>query len=270
MDAPGPDPLHVAVDAGDGPTVVLLHGFTQTGISWRPVVERLRHRTVRVDLPGHGGSGDIEADLSTTAALVAAAIARHGGPDGAPVLVGYSMGGRVALRLAIDRPTALSGLVLLGATAGLDDPTERAERRRGDEALAADIERDGVDAFVTRWLAQPLFAGLRTEQDDLAARRANPPAGLAGSLRRAGTGTMDPPWWDELSAVSVPTLVCWGERDERFAALGQRLAEGIGPLATSVELPRVGHAAHLEDPVEFAAELERFVDQIRGGSTGPR
>jgi len=247
--------LHVAPPVGPegGAALVLLHGFTQTGASWDPLVPALaaRHRVHRVDLPGHGGSADLELDLADTAAALA-------GPLGPATWLGYSMGGRVALRLALDHPEAVEGLVLVGATAGLDDPAERAARRAADEELARTVERDGVDAFLDRWLAQPLFATLDPERAGREARRANTAAGLAASLRRSGTGTMDPPWWDELPALGragVPVTVVAGEHDDRFRALGARLADGIGPTATTVMVPGTGHACHLEDPDGFLAAV---------------
>jgi 2-succinyl-6-hydroxy-2,4-cyclohexadiene-1-carboxylate synthase len=232
------------------PRIVLLHGFTQTGVSWRPVTERLHGEwAVRTpDLPGHGTADGLRLDLSASAARVAGLI---GGEPA--VVVGYSMGGRTALRLALDHPSSVTGLVLVGATAGIDDPAERAARREADEALARRIESDGVDAFLDRWLAQPLFASLEPEADDLAARRSNSAAGLASSLRLAGTGTMEPPWWDQLGRIDVPTLVVWGEDDTKFATLGRRLAAGIGPHAETTSLAGVGHAAHLEAPDAVAA-----------------
>jgi 2-succinyl-6-hydroxy-2,4-cyclohexadiene-1-carboxylate synthase len=243
--------LHVTVD-GDGPPVVLVHGFTQTSASWAPVAAGLAgdHRVARVDAPGHGGSAEVRADLGDGAALL-------GEAGGRATYVGYSMGGRLALRLAIDRPDLVAGLVLLGATAGIDDPAARAERRAADDVLADRIERDGVDAFLDGWLAQPLFEGLEPDPDDLAARRSNPAEGLAASLRLAGTGTMDPPWWDELDAVTAPTLVVAGERDDKFTALGHRLVDGIGPNARFAAVPGAGHAAHLERP-------DPFLDLLRG------
>lgn len=240
------------------PPVLLLHGFTQTAISWRPVLEALPGglEVRAIDLPGHGHGGP-PLDLSASAERVAAAIGAAAGPTAAApaLVVGYSMGGRVALRLALDHPDVVAGLVLLGATAGIDDPAERAVRRDADEALARSIEAEGVPAFLERWVAQPLFAGLALAEDDRDARLANTPAGLAGSLRRSGTGTMDPPWWDDLEAIDAPTLVAWGERDEKFAALGARLAAAIGPNARTLSIPGAGHAAHLGSPDAFAAAI---------------
>lgn len=243
------------------PRLVLLHGFTQTGVSWRPVAERLPAAwdVQRPDLPGHGTADALRLDLVGSAARLADQIG-----DDPALVVGYSMGGRTALRLALDRPEAVTGLVLVGATAGIDDADDRAARRRADGELADRIEADGVAPFLDRWLAQPLFAGLAPEADDLAARRANTAAGLASSLRLAGTGTMDPPWWDELGRIEVPTLVIWGEADAKFAALGRRLAEGIGPPAETTSLVDVGHAAHLEARDAFAALVTGWARRTLG------
>jgi 2-succinyl-6-hydroxy-2,4-cyclohexadiene-1-carboxylate synthase len=242
------------VTEGSGPRVVLVHGFTQTLASWHAVADLLApdHEVVRVDAPGHGGSSAIHADLTESARLLAEA-------GGRAPYVGYSMGGRIALRLALDRPDVVTGLVLLGATAGIDDPIERAARREADEARAAEVERDGTEAFVRRWLAQPLFAGLPDDPQDRAARFTNSPAGLASSLRRAGTGTMDPPWWDELPAISRPTLVLAGADDAKFTALGRRLAAAIGPAAELATIDGAGHAAHLERPELVAAAIREVV-----------
>ncbi len=232
--------------------IVLLHGFTQTGASWRPVAERLPTSwdVQAPDLPGHGTAGDLQLDLAASAGRLAELVG-----DEPAIVVGYSMGGRTALRLALDHPAAIAGLVLIGATAGIDDPVDRAARRAADHALADRIEAGGVEAFLDSWLAQPLFAGFRPEPDDLAARRANTATGLASSLRHAGTGTMDPPWWDELGRIDIPTLVLWSKADTKFAALGRRLARGVGPSAETTSLADVGHAAHLEAPDAVAALL---------------
>ncbi|NLV54540.1 MAG: alpha/beta fold hydrolase [Acidimicrobiales bacterium] len=246
--------LH-ATTIGAGPRLVLLHGFTQTSAAWAPVATRLAHRyeVTSVDLPGHGGSSAVDLDLPETAAAVAAVAGRA-------TYVGYSMGGRVALRLALDRPDAVERLVLVGATAGIDDDGERAARRRDDEARAETIEREGVDAFLAGWLAQPLFAGLTPDPADLAARRANPSAGLAASLRCSGTGTMDPPWWSELPRLGTAGFgvrLVVGGRDAKFRSLADRMAAGIGPNATVAVVAGAGHACHLEAPDAFltAADL---------------
>jgi 2-succinyl-6-hydroxy-2,4-cyclohexadiene-1-carboxylate synthase len=245
--------------------IVLLHGFTQTGASWDPVRHHLPAPWVVVapDLPGHGAAAIPAAGLTETADRLAADLA------GPALVVGYSMGGRVALRLALDHPHLVAGLVLVGATAGIDDPEQRAERRAADEALARRIETDGVAAFLDHWLAQPLFDSLEVDPLDRSARLANTPEGLAGSLRLAGTGTMDPPWWDELTTITCPTVVVWGERDTKFASLGTRLAHAIGSEASTAEVAGAGHAAHLEDPATVARLVAELAQQLRAGSPGP-
>lgn len=234
--------------------MVLVHGFTQTLASWAPVAADLDadHEVVRVDAPGHGGSGDVRADLVDGARLL-------GEAGGRATYVGYSMGGRLALRLALDRPDLVQHLVLIGATAGIDDEKERADRRTSDEALAHSIETDGVETFLARWLAQPLFADLSPTRHDLAARHANTTEGLASSLRQAGTGTMDPPWWPQLHRIEAPTLVLAGERDEKFTALAQQLAESIGANATFQTIGTSSHAPHLQRPAEVATSIRRHV-----------
>ncbi len=257
-DRPTTAALHT-VHAGPetAPAVVLVHGFTQTHVSWAPVKTDLAgdHRVTVVDAPGHGGSNEIRADLIEGAQLLGAA-------GGRAIYVGYSMGGRLALRLALDRPDLVGGLVLLGATAGIADPTERASRRASDAALAAKIERDGVEPFLHTWLAQPLFAGLAVTSADLAARRANSAAGLASSLRMAGTATMDPPWWTELPGLVVPTLILAGEHDEKFTEVGRRLVQRIGDNSQFDTIAGAGHAGHLQNPIAFAAEVRDFVASL--------
>lgn len=237
----------------DGPAVVLVHGFTQTRASWNPVTAELGrdHQVTVVDAPGHGEAGELRADLGTGARLLT-------DTGGRATYVGYSMGGRLALRAALDRPDQVEGLVLLGATAGIDDPAERAARRARDEAMAERIETEGVARFLTGWLHQPLFAGLDIDPVDRAARRANTAAGLASSLRMAGAGTMDPPWWPELGRCRVPTLVVAGAHDHKFTSLGRRLAEGLGGRAQFSTLVDAGHAAHLQQPQAFATLVRRF------------
>jgi 2-succinyl-6-hydroxy-2,4-cyclohexadiene-1-carboxylate synthase len=251
--------LHVTQE-GSGPRIVLVHGFTQTGRSWDRVAADLArdHEVVRVDAPGHGGSAEVRADLWEGADLLAEA----GGPA---VYVGYSMGGRLALHLALHHPQLVSGLVVLGATAGLDEAAARAARRASDEALAEELERDGVEAFLDRWLSQPLFVGVPADAVERAARSTNTVAGLASSLRLAGTGTQEPPLWrrlGELRAHDIPALVLAGERDARFTALARRLADAIGPTATCASIAGAGHAAHLEQPAAFLAALRAWLPRV--------
>ena len=248
-------PLHRVVDGGGEPAgrVVLVHGFTQTLAAWGPVGERLagRWQVVRVDLPGHGGSGGVRVGFAEAAGLV-------GEAGGAGVYCGYSLGGRLCLRLALDRPDLVTGLVLVGASPGIADPDGRAERRAADEALAGRVERDGVAAFLDRWLAGPLFATLPEAAAGRDERLANTPAGLAYALRRLGTGVQEP-LWDRLGGLRPPALLVAGERDPKFTALARRMAAAIGPTARVAVVGGAGHAVHLERPATLAALVEEFL-----------
>jgi len=255
MEAP---PLHAesiapSPEATERQHVVLLHGFTQSARCWGPFALDLARRfdVLALDLPGHGRSDEVRADLDEMAALVAAT----GGPA---TYVGYSMGGRAALHLALDHPEVVERLVLIGATAGIDDADERARRRASDEVLAEHLETIGVERFVDEWLAQPLFAGLHPEAAEVDERRRNGAAGLASSLRLAGTGTQRPRWSD-LDAIDVPVLVLAGVDDAKFSTLASRLARAIGPNATVALVPRAGHSAHLENPADTASIVERWM-----------
>jgi 2-succinyl-6-hydroxy-2,4-cyclohexadiene-1-carboxylate synthase len=251
-------PLHRVVDGGAGQRVVLVHGFTQTLAAMEPLAARLRdrHTVVRVDLPGHGGSAVPRAGFAEAAAL----LGETGGPA---AYVGYSLGGRLCLRLALDRPDLVRALVLIGASPGLDGPAERAARRASDEALAAELERIGLERFLDRWLAQPLLATLPPERAGRADRLANTTRGLAASLRLHGTGAQEP-LWDRLATLRPPALLTAGARDLKFAALAERMARRIGPPATVALVPGTGHAAHLEHPDEVARLVRAFLATVVG------
>jgi 2-succinyl-6-hydroxy-2,4-cyclohexadiene-1-carboxylate synthase len=231
---------------GTGPRIVLLHGFGQTGRCWGPLAPTLArdHEVVRLDAPGHGGSSGIAADLPTTGRLAAEA-------GGRAVYLGYSMGARMALHVATEAPEAVRALVLLGGTPGIEDPAERAERHAADLAQARRIRAEGVEAFVARWLAMPMFAGLPPEGRFEEERRRNSAEGLATSLELAGTGAQRP-LWPRLAAIHVPVLVVAGADDHRYTAIARRTAEAIGANARSAPVEGAGHSAHLEQPGRFA------------------
>jgi 2-succinyl-6-hydroxy-2,4-cyclohexadiene-1-carboxylate synthase len=246
----------------DGPAVVLVHGFTQTAGCWGPVAPALarRHRVLAVDAPGHGDGGS--AGLRCGFEEAAAQLLVTGGPA---TYLGYSMGGRLCLRAAVDRPHLVRRLVLVSATAGLADAGERADRRAADERLAQRLEAIGVDRFLEEWLALPLFAGLSRADACLEERRRNQPEGLASSLRLAGTGAQEP-LWDRLARLTMPVLLLAGAQDGKFVDLAQRLAAGIGPRATVAVIPGAGHTAHLEAPDAFLDVLLPWLDAAATGA----
>lgn len=240
--------LHSERD-GDGPRIVLLHGFGQTARCWGPLAPALArdHEVVRLDLPGHGGSGDVRADLPATGRLAAEA-------GGAGIYLGYSMGARMALHVATEVPDALRALVLVGGTPGIEDDAARSARRDADRARAAHIRAVGVPAFVDEWLALPLFAGLPPEGRFEDERRRNTAYGLATSLELAGTGSQRP-LWHVLPDIDVPVLVVAGADDAPYAAIATRTAEAIGANARAALVDGAGHSAHLERPAAFTTLL---------------
>jgi 2-succinyl-6-hydroxy-2,4-cyclohexadiene-1-carboxylate synthase len=246
--------LHAEVD-GRGPRVVLVHGFSQNRNCWGPIATDLArdHEVVRVDAPGHGRSSQFYAGLRTGARLIA-------DQGGTATYVGYSMGARFVLHLALANPELVQRLVLIGATAGIDDPDARAERKKNDEAMALRLERDGLEPFLDAWLAQPLFAGLSDEMQFRAERLENTVDGLAESLRQAGTGSQDP-LWDRLARIDVPTLVVAGEEDTKFSAEARRLVDAIGANASLAIVGGAGHAAHLERPDELLVVLRQWLTE---------
>jgi 2-succinyl-6-hydroxy-2,4-cyclohexadiene-1-carboxylate synthase len=253
---------------GAGRPVLLLHGFTGRGTSWAPHAAAWAHRfrVVTVDLPGHGRSAFAAASRMTverTADDLAAILLRL---DASPAsVVGYSLGARIALRLAIAHPRTVDRLVLESPSAGIATRADREARRAADAALADRLERDGIAAFVTAWERNPVFATHAAVAPALVARQrairlANDPAGLAASLRGAGQGAMEP-LGRRLAAVSAPTLVIGGELD----AVGRPRAEGVarGIHGARLELlPDTGHTPHLERPIAFRRLVLDFLQEV--------
>lgn len=245
---------------GDGPPVTLLHGFTQSGRSWRELISHMPAgwRWIAPDLRGHGETRTRAGDPCSMEACRAdlERLWDHLGIDRTH-LVGYSMGGRLALHVATRRPDRLLSLMTIGAHAGLDED-EREGRRLGDEALATRIEREGLEAFVDYWSALPLFAGQQRRGDAYLAhlraeRMKNHVAGLACSLRGMGAGVMEPVW-DGLPRVTCPCTFVAGQLDHGYVASARRLAAAV-PAGRTEILLRAGHSVHQERPDAFARVL---------------
>jgi len=234
------------------PRVVLVPGFTQTASSWKGAAEVVRETCeVRaLDVPP-------PSTFSATARALGAA-------GGAGLYVGYSMGGRLCLRLAIDRPELVRGLMLVSASPGIADRNERAARAEADDMLADGVERDGVDAFLASWLAQPMFATVPDDAPGLADRRRLSPEYLASCLRLLGAGVMEP-MWNELSQVKVPVWLVTGTLDTKYTAIARRMLERMHPGVAHMQLDG-GHALPVEQPAVLGGLISAFAAEHGGPS----
>lgn len=246
--------------SGKGTPVTLLHGFTQNGRSWQEVIARMPDgwRWILPDLRGHGETRTRPGAPCTMDACMSdlEALWDHLGVERTN-LVGYSMGGRLALHVAARRPQRIVSLLTIGAHAGLEAEA-RDGRRLGDEALAERIEADGLEAFVDYWSSLPLFAGLERRGPSFVAqvraqRMSNHVAGLADSLRGMGAGAMEPLWGD-LARVPFRCTFVAGQLDHGYVASARRLAATVPDGHVEV-VQRSGHAVHMERPEAFARLL---------------
>ena len=259
---------------GQGPPLLLIHGFTGRGLDWAPFLPALRRgtTTIAIDLLGHGDSDSppepARHAIERQAADLAAILRRLGA---APAdVVGYSLGARVALRMAVASAGVVRRLMLESPSAGLADARDRAARREADEELARLLDERGIEAFLERWENLPLFDAERRLPPDIGARLhamrlTNRPEGLAASLRGAGQGSMEP-LQRRLARVKAPTLVVTGALDEVGRPRAEALAAAI-PEAWVAIVEGVGHAPHREDPDTFAALLLDFVARRPAGGS---
>jgi len=234
-------------------SVVLLHGFSGTRRAWDGVLAGLdpeRYRPLALDLPGHGQAAGAARPI-TFAGCVAHVLARS--PERF-ALCGYSLGGRVALHVALAAPERVSRLVLVSCSAGIEDPAERAARRAADARLADELERMPFEEFIERWRTQPLFAEEPPQVGALARedQRRNRPDALAAVLRGIGAGEMQP-LWQRLRELTMPVAVLAGERDRKYTALARRMAASL-PDGRLLIVPG-GHGLPLESPQALARAL---------------
>jgi len=244
----------MAIEAGEA-DVVLVPGFMQGARSWEPVLVRIgrRYRAHALEHRAH----DLEGRLVEIEAAT-----RRGA-----TLVGYSLGGRLALRAALraaDDPGRFGALVTLGATPGIEDARERAQRRAADEELATWVESSAIEDVVAYWERIPALAGQVPELvvAQRADRLGHDPARLAELLRSAGQGVIDPVW-DHLEALATPLLALAGQRDPRYLAGAERMA-ALATNGRARAIAGAGHAAHLERPDAFVAALLEFLDEHLG------
>lgn len=250
---------------GCGPAVLLLHGFTGSADTWAPHLDALEAlTTLRIDFLGHGAS-DAPSDprrYGTEACIddVLALLDRLDIPRFA--VAGYSMGGRVAMRLALRAPERVWALVLESTSPGIHKATERQARVRQDAMLAARIRKEGVRAFVDHWESIPLFSSQsllpeKTRQALRSQRLKNTAEGLANSLQGLGAGTQAPVL-QFLRNLHLPVLLLAGELDARYCMLAEEMA-AVLPRNRLLVVPGAGHAVHLERRPAFDEAVAGFL-----------
>ncbi len=225
--------------------MLFIPGFMQRGDAWRPVAELLpeRYPSTMLDHDEHSFEGRI----------------REIEQSGAEVLVGYSLGGRLALRAALRSPQSFSAVVLVGSTAGIEEVPLRVARADADEKLASWMEAMPIEDIVGLWERQPLFA----DQPDALVEAQRPgrlshdPRSLALLLRTAGQGVLEPVW-HELRSLELPLLAIAGARDDGYSRAAKRIAS-TAPKARAAIVENAGHAPHLQRPDEVAGLLTEFL-----------
>ncbi|TNJ37927.1 2-succinyl-6-hydroxy-2,4-cyclohexadiene-1-carboxylate synthase [Prosthecochloris vibrioformis] len=241
--------------------VLFLHGFLGSGNDWLPLCDILaRHyRCILPDLPGHGRSTWDTVRRCTFSDIVDATAGFIEQLATAPLhIAGYSMGGRIALALALRRPELVSSLAIMASSPGIQDETLRNKRLQHDRELADMIEHD-FEAFLRFWYSQPLFASLARNPDFpkiLEARKKNDPKTVAASLRCMTPG-LQPSLWKELGNLSCPILFMAGEKDTKYVEIGRQLVN-LSPHASLEIIPGCGHALQLENTTLAADRLQHF------------
>ncbi|HHE32962.1 MAG TPA: 2-succinyl-6-hydroxy-2,4-cyclohexadiene-1-carboxylate synthase [Chlorobaculum parvum] len=248
------------------PKIAFLHGFLGSGSDWLSFAWKLEDRfcSILVDLPGHGEAGipadaDPELFFMQTVEALAKEIRRVSTEP--CILVGYSMGGRIGLALALRHPELFSKAVIVSSSPGLRTEEERATRRKSDEGIARKIERN-FEGFIEFWYDQPLFATLKSHalfHEVEAQRKQGSPHNLARALRLLGTGNQ-PSFWDELPNNLLPMLFCVGEKDAKYVEIGKQMVE-LCPQSSIELFEQCGHTLHIEEQERFLASVGQFIER---------
>ncbi|WP_102274156.1 2-succinyl-6-hydroxy-2,4-cyclohexadiene-1-carboxylate synthase [Cytobacillus massiliigabonensis] len=259
-----------SASVGNNP-LVLLHGFTGNACSWRTLKPYLKDITAifAIDIVGHGNT-DTPADISRytieSAARDIDLIFQQMGIGQANIL-GYSMGGRLALTFALNYPNRVDKLILESASPGLEEEKHRAARRIQDEKLGMRILEEGIPSFIEYWENIPLFASQKRLEENIKEeirkqRLTNSKIGLVNSLKGMGTGSQ-PSWWNQLDKLSMPVLLLTGKQDDKFCQIADRM-QGKMKHARRITISDCGHAIHVEKPKIFGTIVSEFLSNEKG------
>lgn len=250
-------------------TILFLHGFTGSANDWKAIAEKIdkRFNKTGLDLIGHGKSSSpsnldfykiesIVEQIEETIRMIGL---------NKTILCGYSMGGRVALKFAIDKPNLLSGLILESASAGIKKKNDRLSRQQNDDELAYFIVNNPIEDFINRWLDQEIFGTIRRFSNEKIKRikeekMKNSRTGLANSLRGFGTGVM-PYLGSELIKLKIPVILISGGLDDKFTQINQSMRK-LFPSAKHKIIANAGHNTHLEEPAKFISIVNQFLKKF--------
>ncbi len=251
---------------GEGEPVLFLHGFTGSSRTWDGIEKLIPCRAVMPDLTGHGRTRAVSDNIESEAASLKEMMMKAGFQFFH--VVGYSMGGRLALALALLYPDFVRSLVLESASPGLKTEKEREARRASDELLAQQIEQKGVTAFVDFWENIPMFQTQKLlpkfNRDNIREERLNQTKkGLAASLRLMGTG-VQPSYWNKISELTMPVLLLTGTLDQKFTDIAYEMKKVI-PFCEWIQFDGAGHAIHVEQREKFGTIVKTFLLKTKGG-----
>ncbi|OMP67391.1 2-succinyl-6-hydroxy-2,4-cyclohexadiene-1-carboxylate synthase [Domibacillus epiphyticus] len=252
---------------GKGAPVVFLHGFTGSGSTWRTIAPLIPCETFMPDLAGHGRTKAVCTDLETEAESIKRAMNDRG--FFSFHVVGYSMGGRLALAMGLMYPEAVRSLVLESASPGLETEAEREERRKADEELASKIENKGIEWFVDFWENIPMFETQKWLPESIREsvrreRQNQTETGLASSLRGMGTGAQKS-YWNRIHELTMPVLLITGSLDHKFTNIARLMKKRI-PNCQWMKIDGAGHAIHVEQHEKFGTIVKTFLLEIKGGN----
>ena len=245
------------------PPLLLLHGFMGCANDWEPIARTLEgaFHCIAPDLPGHGRSRfdrglhqDFDGYAQSVTALLDALDLES------VCAIGYSMGGRVLLALALAAPQRFTRLILESASPGIADPEQRKARRRADQVLAKQITEQEPEAFFTQWYSQPLFGRVRDSAPFpalLRRRLANDPTQLAAVLDVVSTGRQTP-LWERLSELEQSLLLVYGAEDTKYRTMATRMMDGNGGIRL-MPVEACSHAVHVEQPARFSEICRAFL-----------